>query len=501
MASDGPFDGLGVGLADQALDLQNALHPKGVVTEVGDGVALVAGLDTAGSDELVTFDSGACGMAYDISPRETGVILLSGVANIGVGDGARLTGELPGLTISRDILGRMVDPLGSPLDDLPPLTGRRYSALREAPELTERASVEEPLHTGILAIDSAIPIGRGQRQLLLGDRNVGKTALALDIVTAQKATGVLCVYVVIGQPLSRVLAIRQALSEQDSLAHTVIVAAEAADTPAMQYLAPYAGTTVAEFFRSQGADTLVIYDDLTKHADSYRELALLLGRPPGREAFPGDIFYIHGELLERSSAFADTAGGGSITALPIIETTDNDISAYIPTNLISITDGQIFLDTARFERNQRPAIDIARSVSRIGGAAQPASLRKMAKNLRIGISRFEGLEAITRVGLDIDPKTQSTLERGRITRELLKQRRFTARSLTSQLIALQAVSEGLMDTLPPREAADAIWQVAEHYEREQAGASGEDPTPVDPAIVRKLLTERVQKEQSSEARA
>ncbi len=472
------------GISDASpLELTNALQLKGVVGEVGDGVAYVYGLKAAGSDELVSFDSGALGMAYDVSQGRTGVILLSGVASVAVGDGAKVTGKLPGLSVSREILGRVVDPLGGPLDDLPIVAGERCGILREAPELTDRASVDQPLHTGIMAIDSAIPIGRGQRQLLLGDRNVGKTALALDIVAAQKTTGVVCVYVVIGQPLSRVLAIAEALREQDALKYTVVVAADAADTPAMQYLAPYAGTAVAEYFRERGQHTVVVYDDLTKHADAYRELALLLARPPGREAFPGDIFYIHGELLERSSAFSDQAGGGSITALPIVETTDNDISAYIPTNLISITDGQIFLDAARFERNHRPAIDIGRSVSRIGGTAQPPVLRKVAKNLRIEVARFEGLEAITRVGLDVDPKTQAALDRGRIFRELLRQGRFSARTLQAQVIALSSVAEGLLDDLAPPAAAKLVWEVARRYERDEATTEDNlDPTHLLPKL-------------------
>jgi F-type H+-transporting ATPase subunit alpha len=399
-------------------------------------------------------------MAYDIAPDYTGVILLSGADTVQVGQGATCSGTLPVLPIGPDILGRLIDPLGLPLDDLPAPGGAPRLALCDAPELTARASVDRSLHTGIMAIDAAIPIGRGQRQLILGDRNVGKTALALDIVAAQKESGVICVYVAIGQPMSRVLAIRDALRTSGALPHTVVVAAEAAETPAMQYLAPYSGTSVAEYFREQGRDTLIIYDDLTKHADAYRELALLLGRPPGREAFPGDIFYIHGELLERASAFSSDVGGGSITAFPIVETTDNDISSYIPTNLISITDGQIYLDTARFERNLRPAIDIGKSVSRIGGVAQLEVLRKASKNLRIQVARFESLEAITRVGLDVDPKTQSTLERGQLMRELLRQPRFTVRTVVDQVLALTAVSEGLLDGLEPSRAGPLVWRTA-----------------------------------------
>jgi len=333
--------------------------------------------------------------------------------------------------------------------------------LREAPHLTERAPVERPLLTGVMVIDAAIPIGRGQRQLIVGDRNVGKTALALDIVAAQRASDVACVYVVVGQPISRVLSIREALQKRGALSNTVVIAADAADAPGLQYLAPYAGATAAEYFRDQGSDALVVYDDLTKHADAYRELALLLGRPPGREAFPGDIFYIHAQLLERATALDAAHGGGSVTAFPIVETTDSDLSSYIPTNLISITDGQVYLDTGRFERNLRPAVDVGRSVSRVGGAAQLGPMRAAARNLRMTMSRFEALEALTRVGLDVDPATRQAVERGRILREVLRQPRFTLRTVAGQIFALTAVTEGWLDSLPPIEAAPLLWSAAE----------------------------------------
>jgi len=308
-----------------------------------------------------------------------------------------------------------------------------------------------------MVIDAAIPIGRGQRQLIVGDRNVGKTALALDIVAAQRSGDVACVYVLVGQPISRVLSIRESLERCGALQNTVVIASDAADPPGLQYLAPYAGMTVAEYFRDLGQDALVVFDDLTKHADAYRELALLLGRPPGREAFPGDIFYIHAQLLERATARADTHGGGSATAFAIVETTESDISAYIPTNLISITDGQIYLDTARFERNERPAVDIGRSVSRVGGAAQPEAMRVAARNLRITMSRYESLEALTRVGLDIDPGTRQAVERGRVMSEILRQPRFTVRSVPDQIFALTAVAEGWLDGRAPLDARQKLW--------------------------------------------
>ena len=314
-----------------------------------------------------------------------------------------------------------------------------------------------PLCTGVLVVDAVIPIGRGQRQLVVGDRNVGKTALAMDFVMAQRRDDVVSVYVVIGQPLARALAIRDTLAASGALAATVLVVADASAPPGMQYLAPYAGAAIAEGFAAEGRDVLVVYDDLTKHADAYRELALLLGRPPGREAYPGDIFHIHAELLERATAFA---AGGSITAIPIVETTGSDIAAYIPTNLISITDGQIYLDAARFERNQRPAVDIGRSVSRIGGAAQTALMRRAAKNLRITMARFEALESLTRVGLDVDATTRAAVARGRLLRELLRQPRREHRRAASAILTLLAAGEGWLDGAKPADARRAVEEAA-----------------------------------------
>ena len=453
-------------LADAALDLDSAFRLRGAVIEVGDGVAGAVGLEAVGEGELVQFDSGALGMAIELTAERTGIVLLGADEHVAAGDGVVPLERLPSIEVGDGVLGRVLDPLGRPIDNRPPPPGEARSVLRDAPDLTERAAVERPLLTGIMVIDAAIPIGRGQRQLIVGDRNVGKTALGLDIVAAQRDTDVVCVYVVIGQPMSRVLAVRADLERSGALANTAIVAAEATDTPGLQYLAPYAGATLAEYFRDQGRDALVIYDDLTKHADAYRELALLLGRPPGREAFPGDIFYIHAELLERATPLNAQAGGGSVTAFPIVETTDSDISAYIPTNLISITDGQIYLDTARFERNLRPAVDVGRSVSRIGGVAQPPAIRAAARNLRITMSRFEALEAMTRVGLDVDPHTSTAIARGRIMREILRQPRFTVRRVADQLYALTALTEGWLDGTTLAEVSRNVWAGADSLRAE-----------------------------------
>jgi F-type H+-transporting ATPase subunit alpha len=329
----------------------------------------------------------------------------------------------------------------------------RLPLFRPAPEIIERRKVDQTLWTGVLAIDAAIPIGRGQRELIVGDRNIGKTALAIDVVAAQRSGDVACVYVVIGQPMSRVLSLRDTLERAGCLANTALIAAPSSASPGLQYLAPYAGASVAESFRDHGGHALIIYDDLTKHADAYRELALLLGRPPGREAFPGDIFYVHAELLERAAALNQERGGGTVTAFPLIETSDGDISAYIPTNLISITDGQIYLEKGRFERDLRPAIDIGRSVSRIGAVAQPPAMRAASKNIKIELSRFESLEKLSRVGLDIDIATQATLKRGNILRALLRQGRLSRRSIAHQVIVLTTAGEGWLQDLPPRRAA------------------------------------------------
>jgi F-type H+-transporting ATPase subunit alpha len=448
MAHSVPWLEAALTAAANRVSFADRFKPRGIVQRVGDGVALVAGLDDVRFEEMLTFDSGALGMAYDLRADAVGAILLAGSEGVHEGDGVVGSGYLPDLPVGPETLGRVLDPLGNPLDEKPPLSpAYRLPLFRAAPELYERRNVEETLWTGVLAIDAAIPIGRGQRELIIGDRNVGKTALALDIVVAQLLGDVACVYVVIGQPMSRVLALRETLERAGRFANTAIIAAHASTSPGMQYLAPYAGASVAEWFRDRGQHALIVYDDLTKHADAYRELALLLDRPPGREAFPGDIFYVHAALLERAAALSEERGGGSVTALPLAETTDGDISTYIPTNLISITDGQIYLDTTRFERDQRPAIDIGRSVSRIGAVAQPKIMRAVAKNLRIHWSRFEALEKLSRVGLDIDLATQATLQDGNLMRALLRQSRLSPRGIAAQVVALAAVSERWLQDL------------------------------------------------------
>jgi F-type H+-transporting ATPase subunit alpha len=450
--------------AARAVSLAEGLKPRGIVRSVADGVAVVAGLEHVRYEELLMFDSGAFGIAFDLRTRDLGAILLAGASRVREGDGVVGMERLPELPVGPDALGRVIDPLGNPLDEGPPLaTQRRLPLFRPAPDIIQRRSVTDSLWTGVMAVDAAIPIGRGQRELIIGDRNTGKTALAIDVVAAQQLGDAACVYVLIGQPMSRVRALRDTLDRAGCLANTAIIAAYASDSPGLQYLAPLAGASLAESFRDEGGHALVIYDDLTKHADAYRELALLLDRPPGREAYPGDIFYVHAELLERAAALNADNGGGSVTAMPLVETTDGDISAYIPTNLISITDGQIYLDAGRFERDQRPAIDIGRSVSRIGAVAQPPPMRKAAKNLKIQLSQFESLEKLSRVGLDIDVATQTTLQTGNILRALLRQHRLSARSVAHQVITLTATSEHWLQDLKPSQAlsvAEALVELA-----------------------------------------
>ncbi len=449
-------------------DFGRTLQPRGVVGRTGDGVAEVAGLDHIAYEELVRFDSGALGMAFDLRTDGTGVLILSSDATVRAGEGVVGTGRLPDLPVGPATLGRVIDPLGNPLDDSGPLPELpRLDLFRPAPELIERKAVDEPLRTGVLVIDAAIPIGRGQRELIIGDRNVGKTALAEDAIVAQTPGDVACVYVMIGQSMSRVLALRETLLQAGALQNTAIVAAEASMPPGMRYLAPYAGASVAEWFREQGGHALVIYDDLTKHADAYRELSLLMDRPPGREAFPGDVFYIHAELLERAAARNAAAGGGSVTALPLVETTEGDIAAYIPTNIISITDGQIYLDTSRFTRNERPAVDVGRSVSRIGGAAQPEPIRLAARNLRILHSRFEELESLSRVGLELEAGAEQEISRGRLLRALLRQPRLTPRGVAEEVLAVLVVSEGWLDGLVPEKAPRFVENLAARVRSEE----------------------------------
>lgn len=456
-----------------------ALRPVqgGYVHRVADGVATVVGLQGVASDELVRFESGALGIALELAERGAGVALLSKPDSVRSRDAAFGLGRPPEVPSGASLFGRVIDPLGAPLDGGPAPDGPRRSIFGRPPEILERRPVDQPLHTGITALDCAVPIGLGQRQLMVGDHNTGRTSLALDIVAAQRERDVCSVLVHVGGPMSRTLAARDALATAGALAQTVIVSGPAHVPAGLQFLAPAAGMAVAEALRDEGRDVLVVFDDLTKHADTWRQLALLLGRPPGREAFPGDVFYLHAELLERA---APVKPAGSITALPLVETNDGELSAYIPTNLISITDGQVVLDAARFDRNERPAIDIGRSVSRIGGAAQLPVVRAASRDLRIMLAQADALEALTRVGLDVDAETARTLQRGRVLRQLLRQDRLSPRSIADHVLSLVAVASGSLDEGEPEEAPEKVRRAIAAWRRSHPDDastldSGEEP--------------------------
>ncbi|MBX9790087.1 MAG: F0F1 ATP synthase subunit alpha [Pirellulales bacterium] len=424
-------------------------HEVGWVVRLGDGVAYMRGCPSVRYGELVQRVDGLTALAFDLRPREVGVLFLDRSEHVGVGDEMRATGRVASIPVGDELLGRVVDALGRPLDDGPPLRSTNYSPVeREAPAVIERQPVREPMHTGTKVVDTLLPLGRGQRELILGDRATGKTAIAIDAILAQRDSGVLCIYTAIGQRQASIAETIGLLQEYDALRHTVLVVA-GADSPAgQQYLAPYTACTIGEYFMRQGRHALVIYDDLTKHADAYRRISLLLNRPPGREAFPADVFYLHARLLERATRLHDDLGGGSLTALPIASTQAGNISSYIPTNLISITDGQIYLDTRLFNEGQRPAVDVGLSVSRVGGKAQPRLLRTLAGDLRLLYAQLHELETFARFGAELEPETRRRLERGRRLREALKQPRLQPIRLGLEAATLFAIRDGALDTLP-----------------------------------------------------
>jgi len=420
----------------------------GAVTAVSTGIARVAGFTDVSDSELLRFPGDLLGIAANLAEAEIGVILLGEGAHLRVGDEVRRTRRVTDVPVGEALLGRVVDPAGRPLDDAGAIeTTDRWPIERPAPAIMARAPVRVPLQTGIKAIDAAIPIGRGQRELILGDRQTGKTAIALDAILNQRGSGVIAVYCAIGQRGSAVARAVASLRDGEALASTVVVAAFGEDAPGLQFVAPYAATSIAEYFMAAGHDVLVVYDDLTRHARAYRELSLLLRRPPGREAYPGDIFFIHSRLLERATHLKDAHGGGSLMALPIVETQAQDIAAYIPTNLISITDGQIYLSPELFQRGQLPAIDIGKSVSRVGGKAQLEGFRDVAADLRLAYAQYEELETFARFGTRLDEDTRRTLERGRRVREVLKQNEHELLSVPEQIVVLLAVTHGLFDAL------------------------------------------------------
>ena len=421
----------------------------GVVISSADGIVEVEGMDRAVYGEIVTFENGAKGMVESVEPGRLGIMLFDGAESVGVGTMVTRSGKRAGIPVGDGFLGRVIDPLGEPIDGKGPIEAVGYNPIeKQAPGILERQSVDTPLHTGILAIDSMFPIGRGQRELIIGDRQTGKTSIATDAILNQKDTGVLCIYVAIGQKASSIARVAEDLKKHGAMGYTTIVAATASDSPPMQYIAPYAGTALAEYFMAQGKSVLIVYDDLSKHAVAYRAISLLLRRSPGREAYPGDVFYLHSRLLERSCRMSDALGGGSITALPIVETQAGDVSAYIPTNVISITDGQIFLESALFNAGNRPAVNVGLSVSRVGGAAQTKAMKKANANLRIELAQYKDMESFAQFSSDLDAETRHQLEHGKALTEMLKQPLYQPKTDAEQVVILVLASHGMLDEVP-----------------------------------------------------
>ena len=421
----------------------------GVVISSADGIVEVEGMDRAVYGEIVTFENGAKGMVESVEPGRLGIMLFDGAETVGVGTMVTRSGKRAGIPVGDGFLGRVIDPLGEPIDGKGPIEAVGYNPIeKQAPGILERQSVDTPLHTGILAIDSMFPIGRGQRELIIGDRQTGKTSIATDAILNQKDTGVLCIYVAIGQKASSIACVAEDLKKHGAMSYTTIVAATASDSAPLQYIAPYAGTALAEYFMAQGKSVLIVYDDLSKHAVAYRAISLLLRRSPGREAYPGDVFYLHSRLLERSCRMSDALGGGSITALPIVETQAGDVSAYIPTNVISITDGQIFLESALFNAGNRPAVNVGLSVSRVGGAAQTKAMKKANANLRIELAQYKDMESFAQFSSDLDAETRHQLEHGKALTEMLKQPLYQPKTDAEQVVILVLASHGMLDEVP-----------------------------------------------------
>lgn len=454
---------LSKGLRDaiSQLEVSGDLETVGIVTRVGDGVAWVHGLSNAGYSEVLEIETKngiVEAFALNLMEDEIGAVLLGSDQHVAAGDSVKLKGEILSVPVGEELLGRVVNPLGEPLDGGPAITTKKRGFVeREAIGVMGRKHVHEPLMTGIMAIDAMFPIGRGQRELIIGDRQTGKTAIAIDtmINQAKQKTGVVNVYVAIGQKLSKVARLVETLKREGVMDQTIIVATGPSDPASLLYLAPYAGTAMGEYFRDNKGHALMIYDDLTKHAVAYRQMSLLLRRPPGREAFPGDVFYLHSRLLERSSKLSDELGAGSLTALPIIETQAGDISAYIPTNVISITDGQIFMETDLFYQGIRPAISAGLSVSRVGGDAQTKSVKSVSGHLKLGLSQFRELASFAQFGSDLDEATKRQIERGQRLTELLKQSQYQPMGVWEQVASIFAVSEGLFDDVPSHKIKDA----------------------------------------------
>jgi F-type H+/Na+-transporting ATPase subunit alpha len=467
-------------LAREAFMPQLTPREVGLVTNVSTGIATVSGLSSVGFEELVRFRGGLLGIAFNVDEAELGVVLLGGNQDLRAGDEVTRTGRVMDVGVGPGLLGRVIDPLGRALDGKGWIrTEDRRPVERSAPAIMDRAPVVVPLQTGLKVVDAMIPIGRGQRELILGDRQTGKTAVAIDTILNQRGKDVICVYCAIGQRASAVAKVVAKLVDHQAMDYSVVVVAEGNDAPGLAYITPYAATSIAEYFMETGRDVLIVYDDLTQHARSYRELSLLLRRPPGREAFPGDIFYIHSRLLERATHLAAERGGGSLTALPIIETEAQDMSGYIPTNLISITDGQVYLSPALFELGILPAVDVGKSVSRVGGAAQRAAYRAVAGTLKLAYSQFEELESFARFGTRLDESTRQIIEHGRRIRECLKQAESQPLSVQEQILVLLALEGRLFDRVP----LDAMLSA------EQALRDAIDKCPAD--VLGRFMTDKL----------
>ena len=450
---------------DQSVSVSNV----GTVLQIGDGIARIYGLDQVMAGELLEFEDGTEGIALNLEDDNVGAVLMGEALGVQEGSNVKSTGKIASVPVGEAMQGRVVNPLGQPIDGKGEIATSDTRLIEEmAPGIIKRRSVHEPMQTGITSIDAMIPVGRGQRELIIGDRQTGKTAIAIDTIINQKGQDVVCVYVAVGQKSASVANVVEVLREKGALEYTIVVSAGASEAAALQYLAPYTGAAIAEHFMYQGKATLVIYDDLTKQAQAYRQMSLLLRRPPGREAYPGDVFYCHSRLLERAAKLSDDMGGGSMTALPIIETQAGDVSAYIPTNVISITDGQIFLSADLFNSGLRPAINVGISVSRVGGAAQTKAIKKIAGTLKLELAQFDELAAFSQFASDLDEATQQQLERGKRLRELLKQAQFSPLNLAEQVAVVYAGVKGLIDEVPVEDVTKFAAELREYLKINKA---------------------------------
>ena len=451
---------------------ENAIEQSetGTVIMVGDGIARASGLEKCMAGELLQFDNGEYGMAQNLEENTVSIVLLGSDVGIKEGSTVKRTGKVVSVPVGEAMIGRVVNALGQPIDGAGPIETTEFRAIESrAPGIIDRQPVKEPLQTGIKAIDSMIPIGRGQRELIIGDRQTGKTTIASDTIINQKGKDVICIYVAIGQKRSTVANLVQSLTEAGAMGYTIVVSATASELSPLQYIAPYSGCAMGEYFMQQGKHVLIIYDDLSKHAVAYRALSLLIRRPPGREAYPGDVFYLHSRLLERAAKLSNELGGGSLTALPIIETQAGDVSAYIPTNVISITDGQIFLESALFNAGNRPAVNVGLSVSRVGGAAQTKAMKKANANLRIELAQYKEMESFAQFSSDLDAETRRQLEHGKALMEMLKQPLCQPKSDAEQVVILVLASHGLLDTLPTAEQREKTAAFVRQFRADVSG--------------------------------